>query len=127
MQRLIYPVPAKNHIGLGIHLTLDLNGRFKLGPDTTYIDRQEDYKVTSEKAAQFYQHARKFLPFLKEENISPDMSGIRPKLQGPDDDFRDFAIKEDAPGFINLVGIESPGLTASLAIARYVKEAYLGG
>ena len=127
MQRLIYPVPAKNHIGLGVHLTLDLNGRFKLGPDTTYIDRQEDYKVAPEKAALFYQSARKFLPFLKEENVSPDMSGIRPKLQGQDDDFRDFVIKEDDPGFINLVGIESPGLTSSPAIARYVKEKYLGG
>jgi L-2-hydroxyglutarate oxidase LhgO len=127
VQRLIYPVPEKNHVGLGVHLTMDLNGRFKLGPDTTYIDRQEDYNVEPEKAALFYQSARKFLPFLKEENVSPDMSGIRPKLQGPDDDFRDFVIKEDAPGFINLVGIESPGLTASPAIACYVKETYLGG
>jgi len=121
VERLIYPVPVKNHIGLGIHLTLDLNGRFKLGPDTTYIDRHEDYKVAPEKAVQFYKHARKFLPFLNEENVSPDMSGIRPKLQGPNDDFRDFVINEDAPGFINLVGIESPGLTASPVIAQYVK------
>lgn len=127
VQRLIYPVPGKNNIGLGVHLTLDLNGRFKLGPDTTYIDRREDYLVAPEKAAQFYQHAKNFLPFLKEENVHPDMSGIRPKLQGPNDDFRDFVIKEDDPGFINLVGIESPGLTASPAIARYVKKAYLGG
>jgi L-2-hydroxyglutarate oxidase LhgO len=122
VQRLIYPVPAKNHVGLGVHLTLDLNGRYKLGPDTTYIERLEDYNVAPEKAAQFYQGASKFLPFLKEENVSPDMAGIRPKLQGPNDDFCDFVIKEDAPGFINLVGIESPGLTASPAIARLVKE-----
>ena len=121
VQRLIYPVPSKNHVGLGVHLTLDLNGRCKLGPDTTYIERIEDYKVAPAKAAQFYQAASKFLPFLKEENVSPDMAGIRPKLQGPNDDFCDFVIKEDAPGFINLVGIESPGLTASPAIARYVK------
>ena len=122
VQRLIYPVPDKNHMGLGIHLTIDLNGRLKLGPDTTYIPRMEDYTVETKKAAHFYQSARKFLPFLKEENIHPDMAGIRPKLQGPNDDFRDFVIKEDAPGFINLVGIESPGLTASPAIARYVKN-----
>jgi L-2-hydroxyglutarate oxidase LhgO len=122
VQRLIYPVPTNNHVGLGVHLTLDLNGRYKLGPDTTYIERVEDYVVAPEKATQFYQHARKFLPFLKEENVHPDMAGIRPKLQGPDDDFRDFVIKEDSPGFINLVGIESPGLTASPAIARYVKN-----
>jgi L-2-hydroxyglutarate oxidase LhgO len=119
--RLIYPAPVKNDAGLGVHLTLDLNGRLKLGPDTTYIDRIEDYNVASEKAALFYEQARKFLPFLKPENVHPDMAGIRPKLQGPNDAFRDFVIKEDAPGFINLVGIESPGLTASPAIARYVK------
>jgi L-2-hydroxyglutarate oxidase LhgO len=122
VQRLIYPVPDKKHIGLGIHLTIDLNGRLKLGPDTTYIPRVENYNVEAEITDCFYQSARKFLPFLKEENVHPDMAGIRPKLQGPDDDFRDFVIKEDSPGFINLVDIESPGLTASPAIARYVKN-----
>jgi L-2-hydroxyglutarate oxidase LhgO len=127
VQRLIYPVPEKRQIGLGIHLTLDLNGRFKLGPDTTYIDRREDYMVAPEKAEYFYHSARKFLPFLKKENVHPDMSGIRPKLQGPDNDFCDFSIKEDSSGFINLVGIESPGMTASPAIARYVKKTCLGG
>lgn len=122
VQRLIYPVPAKKHVGLGVHLTMDLSGRYKLGPDTTYIERKEDYNVAPEKAERFYQSAGKFLPFLKKENIHPDMSGIRPKLQGPDDEFRDFVIKEDLPGFINLVGIESPGMTASPAIAKYVKK-----
>jgi L-2-hydroxyglutarate oxidase LhgO len=119
--RLIYPAPVKNHVGLGVHLTMDLNGRLKLGPDATYIDRVEDYCVASEKAAIFYEHARKYLPFLKPENVHPDMAGIRPKLQGPNDTFADFIIRQDAPGFINLVGIESPGLTASPAIARFVK------
>jgi L-2-hydroxyglutarate oxidase LhgO len=126
VQRLIYPVPEKKNTGLGVHLTMDLNGRLKLGPDTTYIDRKEDYRVAPEKAELFHQSAGKFLPFLKKENIQPDMSGIRPKLQGPDDDFCDFVIREDAPGLINLVGIESPGMTASPAIARYVKESYFG-
>jgi L-2-hydroxyglutarate oxidase LhgO len=126
VQRLIYPVPEKNHIGLGVHLTIDLNGRLRLGPDTAYIPRGEDYSVTDRKAHLFYQSAVKFLPFLKEENVSPDMAGIRPKLQGPDDGFRDFIIKEDLPGFINLVGIESPGLTASPAIARVVKKMLTG-
>jgi L-2-hydroxyglutarate oxidase LhgO len=111
-QRLIYPAPLKNHVGLGVHLTMDLNGRLKLGPDATYIDRVEDYSVASEKAALFYEHARKYLPFLKPENVHPDMAGIRPKLQGPRDAFADFVIRGDASGFINLVGIESPGLTA---------------
>lgn len=121
VRRLIYPAPLKNHVGLGVHVTMDLNGRLKLGPDATYIDRVEDYTVAPEKAALFYEHARKFLPFLQPENVSGDMAGIRPKLQGPEDAFADFVIREDAPGFINLVGIESPGLTASPAIARYVK------
>lgn len=122
VQRLIYPVPARNNTGLGVHLTMDLNGRFKLGPDSTYIERKEDYRVASEKADLFCQSAGKFLPFVKKEDIHPDMSGIRPKLQGPNDDFRDFIIREDVPGFINLVGIESPGITASGAIARYVRK-----
>jgi len=120
--RLIYPAPLQNHVGLGVHLTMDLTGRLKLGPDATYIDRKEDYNVAAEKAALFYEHARKYLPFLEPRNVHPDMAGIRPKLQGPNDDFRDFVIREDAPGFINLVGIESPGLTASPAIARLVKK-----
>lgn len=122
VQRLIYPAPANNQVGLGVHLTMDLNGRFKLGPDTTYIERKEDYQVAPKKAELFYQSASRFLPFLKKENIHPDMSGIRPKLQGPVDDFCDFVISEDVPGFINLVGIESPGMTSSPAIARYVKK-----
>lgn len=125
VRRLIYPVPAKKHTGLGVHLTLDLNGRYKLGPDTTYIERKEDYRVAPEKAGRFYQSACPFLPFLKEENIHPDMAGIRPKLQGPDDDFCDFVIREDSPGFVNLVGIESPGMTASPAIAHYVRKIIL--
>lgn len=120
--RLIYPAPAKNHVGLGVHLTVDLNGQMKLGPDATYIERVEDYRVAPEKAICFYEHARKYLPFLKPENIHPDMAGIRPKLQGPGDPVADFIIREDAPGFVNLVGIESPGLTASPAIARFVKR-----
>lgn len=126
VQRLIYPVPVKNHVGLGVHLTIDLGGRLKLGPDTAYIDRIENYVVETAKASLFFQSAVKFLPFLKEENISPDMSGIRPKLQGPDDKFRDFVIREDLPGFINLVGIESPGLTSSPAIAKFVKNILTG-
>ncbi|MDH4232439.1 MAG: NAD(P)/FAD-dependent oxidoreductase [Nitrospirota bacterium] len=126
VQRLVYPVPEKNHVGLGVHLTLDLSGRMKLGPDATYIDRVEDYKVDADKKDRFYESAVKFLPFIRREDIVPDMSGIRPKLQGPGEAFRDFVISEDMPGFINLVGIESPGLTAAPAIARYVKKMFDG-
>ena len=126
VSRLIYPPPPKNNAGLGVHLTMDLNGRLKLGPDATYIDRVEDYAVAPQKAALFYEQARRFLPFLKPENVSCDMAGIRPKLQGPQDAFADFVIRQDGPGFINLVGIESPGLTASPAIARHVREMLQG-
>jgi L-2-hydroxyglutarate oxidase LhgO len=122
VQRLVYPVPEKNHVGLGVHLTIDLSGRMKLGPDATYIDRVEDYRVDADKGDQFYESAVNFLPFIRREDVVPDMSGIRPKLQGPGEEFRDFVISEDMPGFINLIGIESPGLTAAPAIARYVTK-----
>jgi L-2-hydroxyglutarate oxidase LhgO len=126
VRRLVYPVPDKNHVGLGVHLTLDLGGRMKLGPDATYIDRKEDYKVCSANADRFYESAVKFLPFIHREDIVPEMSGIRPKLQGKGQGFHDFIIREDLPGFVNLVGIESPGLTAAPAIARYVKNLLKG-
>jgi L-2-hydroxyglutarate oxidase LhgO len=122
VRRLVYPVPEENHVGLGVHLTLDLSGRMKLGPDATYIGRREDYKVDASKADQFYEAAVKFLPFIRREDVIPEMSGIRPKLQGEGEGFRDFVIQEDLPGFVNLVGIESPGLTAAPAIARHVKK-----
>lgn len=122
VRRLIYPVPEENHVGLGVHLTLDLTGRMKLGPDATYIERVEDYKVDAGKTDRFFEAAARYLPFIRREDIVPDMAGIRPKLQGAGEGFRDFVIKEDLPGFINLVGIESPGLTAAPAIASYVKK-----
>jgi len=121
VNHLIYPVPEKNHVGLGVHLTLGLDGHMKLGPDTQYIDRVEDYRIDGNKAERFHAGASKFLPFLTPSDVAPEMSGIRPKLQGPADSFKDFVIREDRPGFINLVGMESPGLTASLAIAKYVE------
>lgn len=127
VKRLVYPVPEKNHVGLGVHLTLDLNGRMKLGPDSAYVRRVEDYRVDGSKLDRFYDSAVKFLPFIKRDDLQPDMSGIRPKLQGPGEKFRDFIIREDLPGFVNLVGIESPGLTAAPAIARYVKNLLAGG
>lgn len=126
VQRLIYPVPEKNCVGLGVHLTLDLQGRMRLGPDAAYIDKTEYYRVDELKRDQFYASAVKFLPFISKEDIVPDMSGIRPKLQGKGDGFRDFVISEDLPGCINLVGMESPGLTAAPAIARYVKKMLAG-
>jgi L-2-hydroxyglutarate oxidase LhgO len=126
VRRLIYPVPEVNHVGLGVHLTLDLSGRIKLGPDAAYVEKREDYRVDAAKGDAFFDSAIRFLPFLKREDLVPDMSGIRPKLQGPGEGFRDFVIREDFPGFINLVGIESPGLTAAPAIARYVRDLLRG-
>lgn len=127
IQRLIYPAPKPKQGGLGIHVTLDLGGGLRLGPDDEYLDnREKNYEVDSSRKRDFYKSVLEFLPFIEEDDLTPDTAGIRPKLQGPNDDFRDFVIQEESQhgfaGFINLIGIESPGFTASLAIAKYVKE-----
>ncbi len=124
IKRLIYPVPESEG-GLGIHATPDLTGSLRLGPDDRYISRDEaNYDLDSSDRDKFYQSAKQFLPFLEKDDLSPDMAGIRPKLQGKGEGFRDFVIKEESdlglPGFINLIGVESPGLTCAPAIAGYV-------
>jgi L-2-hydroxyglutarate oxidase LhgO len=121
LNRLIYPVPHEKGYGLGVHATLDLDGEIRLGPDANYVN-DISYDIDEKKADDFYRAACKYLPWVKKEKLRPDTSGMRPKLQGPDDEVKDFVIKEDLPGFINLVGIESPGLTASPAIAREVSR-----
>ena len=126
ISRLIYPLPERNNIGLGIHTTPDLSGRMKLGPNTIFLEQNQlDYTTNPDHRLDFYHSASKFLPFLEPEDLIPDQVGIRPKLQKPGDPVRDFEIKEESdsgfPGLVNLVGIESPGLTACLSIARYVK------
>jgi L-2-hydroxyglutarate oxidase LhgO len=127
INRLIYPVPEKNRVGLGIHTTVDLDGRVKLGPNALYLEKGvPEYSVDPEHAGQFLRSVHPFLPFLEPGDLYPDQAGVRPKLQKPGDPVRDFLIREESdrnlPGFINLIGIESPGLTASLAIADYVYE-----
>jgi L-2-hydroxyglutarate oxidase LhgO len=127
IDRLIYPVPYKKLEGIGIHVTVDMGGGVKLGPDVTWLSSNiYDYKVTSSKQAEFFRSVSRFLPFLDFNDLSPDMAGIRPKIQRPGEEIRDFYIREEAnygfPGFINLVGIESPGLTSSLSIAKYVRN-----
>ncbi|MCX5713877.1 MAG: NAD(P)/FAD-dependent oxidoreductase [Candidatus Omnitrophica bacterium] len=127
INRLVYPVPKPKSGGLGIHATLDLAGSMRLGPDDEYLDnRDKDYSVKDAKKGDFYVSARKFMPFLEENDLTPDTSGIRPKLQGNGQNFRDFVIKDETehgfPGFINLIGIESPGLTCSLAIGQAVSS-----
>lgn len=121
--RLIYPVPKKDRAGLGIHATLDLTGSLRLGPDDTYI-KTIDYAVDEAKAKLFYESVKSFLPFIDYSDLACDMAGIRPKLQGHGEPVRDFIIREESgqgfTGFINLIGIESPGLTSALSIARLV-------
>ncbi len=120
-RHLVYPVPGQ--AGLGIHVTLDLGGRFLLGPDVEYVDRIS-YDVDPAKAERFADAVRRYLPEISAEHLSPEMAGIRAKLQAPGESFRDFVIAEESahgcPGLVSLLGIESPGLTAAGAIAERV-------
>ena len=123
VSRLVYPLPEQ--AGKGIHVTLNLDGTVRLGPSAYYID-EPDYQVDETQRDMFYQSVKKFLPRLRLEDIEPDFTGIRPKLQGPEETFRDFVIAHEEarglPGLINLIGIESPGLTAAPAIGQHVAE-----
>ena len=120
-RHLVYPVPVRG--GLGIHVTPDLGGRYRLGPDVEWVDAPR-YDVDPAKAGRFAETVARYLPELRAEHLSPDFAGVRPKLQRPEDPFRDFWVEEasdlGAPGLVNLVGIESPGLTAAGALARRV-------
>jgi L-2-hydroxyglutarate oxidase LhgO len=118
---LVYPVPVKG--GLGTHVTLDLGGRYRLGPDVEWVDELR-YDVDPNKATEFAAAVQRYLPEIKAEHLTVDFAGIRPKLQKPQGEFRDFHVAEaselGAPRLINLSGIESPGLTAAGAIAKDV-------
>lgn len=137
LRHLVYPVSHKNKEYLGIHATLDLGGRVRFGPDIRYLkdgpselngipSREFDYSVDEDGKEAFFEAIRKYLPGITLESLHPDMSGIRPKLQGPGEPPRDFVIREETdaglPGFINLIGIELPGLTCSLAIGEIVRS-----
>jgi L-2-hydroxyglutarate oxidase LhgO len=121
VSRLIYPPPHGDLSGLGVHATLDLAGRLRFGPDVEDVDRL-DYDVDPSRRDAFFKGADTIIAGLSRENLMPDMAGIRPKLKG--EGVRDFYIRHEVdrglPGLVNLVGIESPGLTACLAIARAV-------
>ncbi|MFN7987802.1 MAG: NAD(P)/FAD-dependent oxidoreductase [Thermoanaerobaculia bacterium] len=125
-RRLLYPVlPAGYGSLLGIHLTVDLDGELKFGPDIeVFAGRRQDYAVDEGRRDSFLAAARRYLPSLEPEDLAPDQSGIRPRLQAIGAPFRDFVIAEESarglPGWVNLVGIESPGLTSCLEIAREV-------
>jgi L-2-hydroxyglutarate oxidase LhgO len=123
--RLIYPVPVPG--GLGVHVTLDLAGRMRFGPDVEWIDC-ENYDVDASRAQAFYQSIRAYWPGLPDNSLLPDYAGIRPKLTGPGEPATDFII--DAPRqhglsrLVHLFGIESPGLTCALSLAAQI-ESYL--
>ncbi len=121
--RLIYPVPVPG--GLGVHLTVDLGGQARFGPDVQWIDAI-DYTVDQARADSFYAAVRKYWPALKDGALQPGYAGIRPKIVPRGAPAQDFVVQgpqtHGVPGLINLFGIESPGLTASLALADYVVE-----
>jgi len=124
--RLIYPMHSQTSQGL--HLAIDLGGRTRLGPDAEWLPEGTeppfDYEVDPARAAHFYREVRRYWPGVKDGALSPDYSGVRPKIVGPGKPSGDFIIdgpeSHGVPGLVNLVGIESPGLTSSLAIGEKV-------
>lgn len=133
ISRLIYPAPEPGAGGLGTHLTLDMGGRIRFGPDVEWVDSTSDLAVNASRLGQAIQEIKKYLPGVDESALVPDYAGLRPKLGqagavGAGKGFQDFVIqKEDGfEGWVNLLGIESPGLTSSLAIAEMVEELLYG-
>ena len=122
--RLIYPVPVRG--GLGVHLTLDLGGQARFGPDVQWVDSADDLQVQPARGDAFYAEVRKYWPALPSGALLPAYAGMRPKISGPDTPAADFCIQgpqhHGVPGLVNLFGIESPGLTSCLAIGNYVAE-----
>ncbi len=120
--RLIYPVPEA--AGLGVHLTLDLGGQAKFGPDVQWVDRADDWAVDPSRGAAFYAAIRKYWPGLPDDALVPGYAGVRPKITPPGQPASDFVIQgpkqHGVPGLVNLFGIESPGLTSALAIGKMV-------
>ena len=122
--RLIYPVPEPG--GLGVHLTIDMAGEARFGPDVEWLETDNpdaiDYRVDPARSAKFHDAIRRYWPGLPEEALHPGYSGVRPKLSGPGEPAADFVIEgpkdHGVPGMVNMLGIESPGLTASLALAQ---------
>lgn len=119
--RPVYPLP--NEAGLGVHISIDLAGQARFGPDVEWVDRI-DYDVDPRRAASFYAAIREYWPGLRDGQLAPGYAGIRPKIVGPGAPAADFVIQgpreHGVPGLVNLFGIESPGLTAALAIADHV-------
>jgi L-2-hydroxyglutarate oxidase LhgO len=120
-RRMVYPVPVPG--GLGTHVTLDLNGQAKFGPDVAWVDGT-DYSFDETRAEAFYASIRRYYPGLPEGSLQPGYTGIRPKLSAEGEPAADFVVQgpsvHGVPGLVNLYGIESPGLTAALALAEHV-------
>ena len=125
ISHLIYPPPFKDLRGLGIHITKSIDGRTRLGPNAFFVDKP-DYTVEPKHARVFYNSIKQYLPFLKESDLAPDMAGIRPKLQSPGSPIQDFVVchekKRGLKCAVNLIGIESPGLTSCLSLAKMVSK-----
>jgi L-2-hydroxyglutarate oxidase LhgO len=123
-RHLVYPMP--NEAGLGVHATLDLDGTTRFGPDVEWVE-QLDYRVDPSRGDSFYTAIREYWPALRDGALQPGYAGIRPKLVDADSKAGDFEIEllqsHGIPGLVNLLGIESPGLTSSLAIAALVADA----
>jgi L-2-hydroxyglutarate oxidase LhgO len=121
--QLIYPVPVPG--GLGVHVTLDLAGRMRFGPDVQWIE-QENYDVDATRALAFYQRIRDYWPKLPDNSLTPDYAGIRPKLTGPGEAAADFMVEgpreHGCERLVHLFGIESPGLTSALSLAEEVTD-----
>ncbi|WP_199243955.1 NAD(P)/FAD-dependent oxidoreductase [Bacterioplanes sanyensis] len=125
VSHLVYPLPDANLTGLGIHATVDLSGQLKFGPDVNYQSDLDDYRVDLTAKQQFVSAIKRYLPTLDWSRLQPDYSGIRPKLSDatmPGKDFQVEFSRTDCPAFVHLFGIESPGLTASLAIAESITD-----
>lgn len=121
---LIYPVPQA--AGLGVHLTLDLGGQAKFGPDVEWVEDPAQLQVDAQRCLGFYEEVHKYWPGLPPDSLAPGYAGIRPKISGPHEAAADFCIQgpgqHGVPGLVNLLGIESPGLTSCLAIADEVLQ-----
>lgn len=129
VSRLVYPVPRANLAGLGVHVTVELDGAARLGPDVEPIAKpaafaSPDYRVDESRRAAFFAAASAYLRGLHEEDLAPDQSGVRPKLTRPGEAARDFVVADEGArnlhGWVNLVGIESPGMTCSLELGERV-------
>ncbi|MCA9714811.1 MAG: NAD(P)/FAD-dependent oxidoreductase [Myxococcales bacterium] len=127
-EHLIYPVRAPGDPGLGIHLTLELDGGQRVGPDAEYVDARDDFGPAEHKHAVFLEATRRLLGPLAPEQLAYDGCGIRPKLRAPHETRDlDFILREQPAGFLHLLGIESPGVTAALALAEEVADGFLKG